>query len=98
MGPSPLVITASTENDGTVLAARTSKRVLQAVANTLHEDGPSVVSALKLQSGWGDIVNVRIHTPLSLRQREELAPFQAAIEQALADQRHRVEIIWESFG
>jgi hypothetical protein len=98
MGPSPLVRAAPTENHGVVLAAGTSKRVFQAVANTLREDGQSLVSALKLRSGWGDVVYVRVHTPLSFSQREELASLQAAIEEALGGQRHRVEIIWESFG
>jgi hypothetical protein len=98
MGLSPLVITVPRANDRAMVAAGTSKRVFQAVANALHEDGPSLVSALKLRSGWGDVVDVRIHTPLSLRQREELAPVETAIDEALVGRRHRVEIVWESFG
>jgi hypothetical protein len=97
-GSSAREITTPPGSDRAELAGGTTKRVFQAVANALHEDSRSVISALKLRRGWGDVVNVRIHTPLSLQQREELVPFQAAIEEALGGQRHRVEIVWESFG
>ena len=97
-GPSPLVITVPPHHDGEVLASGIAKQVFHALADALPDDGWSLISSLKLRRGWGDIVEVRIHTPLSLRQREEMASLKLAIEDALDGQRHRVEIVWDSFG
>jgi hypothetical protein len=97
-GPIPLTETTRTAHDSAVLRSGTTKRVFHALANAVPEDGWSAISALNLRRGWGNVVDVRVHTPLSLGQREEMAPLQLAIEVALAEYRHRVEIIWESFG
>lgn len=81
-----------------MLASATTKRVFRSVADALGDDGWSVISAVKMRQGWGDIVHVRIHTPLSIGRRGQLGRVQTAIEEALAGQRHRVEVVWESFG
>ena len=81
-----------------MLGSRTAKGVFHALALALPEEGMNMISAVKLRYGWGGVIDVRVHTPLSSRQREELVPVQMAMEEALDGQRHRVEIIWESLG
>jgi hypothetical protein len=84
---------------GSVVASETTKRVLHALANCLSEDGSSAVSGLRILDGWGHIVLVRIHTPLSwTAQQEVVVRLKEAVEEALDEQRHRVEIVWDSAG
>jgi hypothetical protein len=74
---------------GSVVASETTERVLHALANFLSEDGSSVVSGLRILDGWGHIVLV--HHEVVVRLKE-------AVEEALEEQRHRVEIVWDSGG
>jgi hypothetical protein len=79
-----------------VVPSITTKRLFGTLAHSLSEEGASPISALSLQQGWGDIVLVRIHTPLSCEDRWALAPFTDAVKETLDGQRHRIEIVWDS--
>jgi hypothetical protein len=84
---------------GSVVTSETTKRVLHTLACCLSEDGSSLVSGLRILDGWGHIVLVRIHTPLSWTAHQEVVVrLKEAVEEALEDQRHRVEIVWDSGG
>jgi RNA binding exosome subunit len=80
-----------------VVASETTKRVLEALADVLPEDGTSPVKALRIHDGWGNMVFVAIHTALSRSSDHELGNrMRESVERVLAGQRHRVELIWES--
>ena len=73
-----------------------AKRLLLAIAEALPEHGPSHVRSIEFRHGWGDILNVRLHTPLAPTPegRSIAAQLKAAVSDVLADQRHAVEIVW----
>jgi divalent metal cation (Fe/Co/Zn/Cd) transporter len=80
-----------------MVASETTKRVLEALADALPEEGTSPVKSLRIHDGWGNMVFVAIHTALSRSSDHELGNrIKDSVEGALGGQRHRVEIIWES--
>lgn len=80
-----------------MVASETTKRILLALANVLPEDGTSPIRSLRIHDGWGDMVVVAIHTHLSRASAHDLGTqLRESVEGALADRRHRVEIVWDS--
>ena len=77
-----------------------TKRVLTAVPQVLPDEGPDHLTRLDIRRGWGDVLNVRIHTTMSRSTagREFAAKLREAIDDALGDERHAVEIVWGAIG
>ena len=77
-----------------------TRRVLAAVAQVLPDDGQNHLTRLDIHHGWGDTLNVRLHTtmPQSAIGREFGVKLREAVDGALIDQRHTVEIVWDALG
>ncbi|MDA8310477.1 MAG: hypothetical protein M0Z46_07665 [Actinomycetota bacterium] len=81
-----------------VVAAATTRRVLEALAQALPEDGEDLVTRVDIRNGWAGAVHVRVHSLLSRAAGEELGE---RVRRAVADavsSRHTVEIVWSSAG
>jgi len=76
-----------------MLSADTTKRVLAAILHSLPDEGPGLLAKLEIRHGWGDVVHVRLS--LGPTTRELPAHLRLAVESALGDLRHRVEVEWE---
>ena len=82
-----------------MVASETTKQILHALANAIPRDGTSPVRSVRIHDRWGDMVFVAIHTHLSRQGAHELGKqLRESVEGALADRRHRVEIVWDSPG
>jgi hypothetical protein len=77
-----------------------TKRVVSAIAQVLPDDGRDYLTKLDIRRGWGNVLNVRLHTtlPPSEAGRELGDQLRAAIAEALQDERHHVEIVWGTTG
>ena len=77
-----------------------TKRVLTAIAKVLPDDGHNYFTKLEIRRGWGNILNVQLHTtmPHSEAGREFGDKLRLAISEALGDERHHVEIVWGAGG
>jgi hypothetical protein len=77
-----------------------TKRVLAAIAEVLPDDGHNYLTKLEIRHGWGDILNVQLHTtmPRSETGRQFGDQLRDAIGNALGDERHHVEIVWGAGG
>jgi hypothetical protein len=73
-----------------------TKRVFSAIAQVLPDDGRAYVTKLDIRRGWGNVLNVQLHTtlPYSEAGRELGDELRASIAEALGDERHHVEIVW----
>ena len=77
-----------------------TKRVLSAIAQVLPDDGHHYLTKVDIRRGWGDILNVQLHTtmPRTESGREFGQKLREAIDEALRDERHFVEIVWGATG
>jgi hypothetical protein len=77
-----------------------TRRVLAALAQVLPDDGCNHLTRLDFHHGWGDTLNVRLHTtmPPSEIGRELGAKLREAVDNALIGQRHTVDIVWDALG
>ena len=87
-------------DNGAVVTTHLARRVLQALAAALPDEGNDVLTGVEIRDSWGSAVLVRIHTlhdrsPDGLMLANDL---RAAAEEALEGHRHRVEIAWGSLG
>ena len=73
-----------------------TKRVLSAIAEVLPDDGHNYLTKVDIRRGWGDVLNVQLHAtmPRTEDERELGEKLRAAIDEALRDERHLVEIVW----
>ena len=81
-----------------MVAAVTTREVLEAVARAIPEVGEDVVTRVEIRSGWAGAVHVRVHTLLS---RETAAAFGHGLRKEVdkvVHARHTVEIVWASAG
>jgi hypothetical protein len=77
-----------------------TKRVLSAIAQVLPDDGRDYLTKVDIRRGWGDVLNVQLHTamPCSEVGRELGEKLRDAVGEALRDERHVVEIVWGARG
>jgi hypothetical protein len=83
-----------------------TKRVFSAITQVLPDDddgdgdgdGDAYLTRVDIRRGWGNVLNVRLHTttPHTEAGREFGEKLRGAIEHALGDERHLVEIVWGS--
>lgn len=81
-----------------VVAAETTRQVLEALARAIPEKGEDLVTRVEIRSGWAGAVHVRVHSLLPRAAGEELAD---RVRRSIADavpSRHTVEIVWASAG
>jgi RNA binding exosome subunit len=73
-----------------------TKRVLSAIAQVLPDDGHNYLTKVDIRRGWGDVLNVQLHTTMSRTEggRALGEKLRDAIDEALRDERHVVEIVW----
>jgi RNA binding exosome subunit len=73
-----------------------TKRVLSAIAQALPDDGHNFLTKLVIRRGWGNVLNIQLHTtmPQSEVGREFGEQLRDAIDEVLRDERHLVEIVW----
>lgn len=73
-----------------------TKRVLSAIAEVLPDDGHNYLTKVDIRRGWGDVLNVQLHTTMPRTEggRELGEKLRDAIDKALRDERHLVEIVW----
>jgi hypothetical protein len=73
-----------------------TKRVFEAIAQVLPDDGHNYLTKVDVRRGWGDILNVRLHTTMPRNEggRELGERLRSAIGEALGDERHFVEMVW----
>jgi hypothetical protein len=71
------------------------KRVLFAIAELLPDGDQSYLTKVDISRGWGDVVNIRLHTalPHSETRRGFTEKVRNAMSEILEDERHRVEIV-----
>jgi len=74
-----------------------TKKVLAAIAEVLPDNGHHHISRLDVRRGWGDILNIRLHATTADGEGLE-ARLREAIEKAVGDQRHSIEIVWSPPG
>lgn len=75
-----------------------TRRVLDALARAMPQDGEDLVTRVDIRSGWAGAVHVRIHTLLPRLGGEELGDrIRRAVEEAVPT-RNTVEIVWGSAG
>lgn len=77
---------------------QTTKRLLIALAHALPDEGSSHLTGFNLHTGWGDILNVRLHTAMQRTSvgMEFGTELRQAVSEVLGQQRHAVEIVWDS--
>lgn len=77
-----------------------TKRVLSAIAQVVPDDGQTHLTRIDIRPGWGNILNVRLHTPMarSAAGQEFGAKVREAVDHALGDERHSVEIVWDAIA
>ena len=75
-----------------------TKSVFAALAGVMPDDDHNYLTRAEIRHGWGNILNIRLHTtiPRSAEGREFGDRLRGAIDDALGDQRHSVEIVWEA--
>jgi hypothetical protein len=75
-----------------------TKRVFSAIAQVLPDDGCHYLTKVAIRRGWGDVLNVQLHTtmPRTETGRALGERIRDAIDEALRDERHFVEIVWEA--
>jgi hypothetical protein len=73
-----------------------TKRILSAIAEVLPDDGHHYLTEVDIRPGWGDVLNVHLHTtmPHTEAGREFGKKLRDAIAEALEGERHFVEIVW----
>ncbi|MGP0031507.1 MAG: hypothetical protein ACLPVF_13495 [Acidimicrobiales bacterium] len=73
-----------------------AKNLLIALAQSLPDEGPSPLSGVHMQRGWGDVVNVRLHTTVAPTPDGRVigVELSQAVSRALQGQRHAVDIVW----
>jgi hypothetical protein len=72
-----------------------TKRILEAIAEVLPDDGHHHISRLDVRRGWGNILNIRIHATTTAGEGLKVK-LREAIEKAVGDQRHSIEIVWNT--
>jgi len=103
-GLCPLLIPGHGADNLAVGEAHVSKRVLQAIAEAHPEDGSFAVRRVDISRGWGNLVNVTIHTepdrswtlydgPEAPSRRGHARAVREAVERALAPERCRVSLL-----
>ena len=72
-----------------------TKRILSAIAQVLPDDGHTYLTEVEIRRGWGDVLNVQLHTtmPRTEAGREFGNKLRGAIDEALEGERHFVEIV-----
>ena len=77
-----------------------TRRVLAAVAEVLPDDGCNHLARLDIRHGWGNTLNVRLYTTMHQSEfgREFGTKLREAVADALEDERHTVEIVWDSLA
>jgi hypothetical protein len=77
-----------------------TKRLFSAIAQALPDDGRDYLTKLVIRRGWGNVLNVQLHTtlPRSEAGRELGDQLRAAIAEVLGEERHHVEIVWGASG
>jgi hypothetical protein len=77
-------------------SAPMTKRILSAIAEVLPDDGHHYLTEVDIRPGWGDVLNVHLHTtmPHTEAGREFGKKLRDAIAEALEGERHFVEIVW----
>jgi hypothetical protein len=73
-----------------------TKRILSAIAQVLPDDDQNYLTKIDIRRGWGDVLNVRLHTTMPRTEygREFGQRLREAIGEALGEERHLVEIVW----
>ncbi len=73
-----------------------TKSVLSAIAGVLPDDNHNYVTKFEIGRGWGNVLNIRLQTTISSPDagRELGDRLRHALGEALADERHHVEIVW----
>ncbi len=77
-----------------------TKRVLSAIAQVLPDDGHHYLTKVDVRRGWGDVLNVQLYTTMPRTEdgRGIGEKLRDAIDEALRDERHFVEIVWGGSG
>ena len=80
--------------------AEEMKRALTAIAEGLPDLDHNYLTKVDISRGWGDILNVRLHTtlPHSEAWRGFGDQVRSALDETLADERHHVEIVSSARG
>jgi hypothetical protein len=73
-----------------------TRRVLSAIAQVLPDDDHHYLTKVDIRRGWGDVLNVRLHTTMTRTEggRELGQKLRDAVGEALEHERHLVEIVW----
>ncbi len=95
-GPLPLAVAGAARHPRDVVAASEGKQVLQAVAESLPDDGENVLTKLEVYEGWGDILVVRLHVSDRAGDRGLAKRARELVADAVGERRHQVEIVWYS--
>jgi len=87
------------EDASEVVTPALSKRILQALADALPEDGPNnLMSRIELRRGWGDAINIDIYPgtdPQAATGRRQIEQgLRASVDRALGPQRHSLQVHW----
>jgi hypothetical protein len=75
------------------------RRVLDALGRVLPEEGYGHnLTGLDIRQGWGNMLKIRLYTPLSqATDGEEFgARVRRVVDDALGAERHVVEIVWDA--
>jgi hypothetical protein len=74
------------------------RRVLDALGQVLPEEGYGHLTGLDIRKGWGNVLKIRLYTPLSqTKDGEEFgARVRRVVDDALGAERHVVEIVWDA--
>jgi hypothetical protein len=80
-----------------MVASDITRRVLTGLASVLPQEGRNLITRIDISRAWGDAIQVKIYAGASLEHEPvELRPiFKKAVDDALGQQRHLVEIVWD---
>ena len=72
-------------------------RRVDALGQVLPEEGYGHLTGLDIRKGWGNMLKIRLCTPLSqAKDGEEFgARVRRVVDDALGAERHVVEIVWD---
>ncbi len=73
-----------------------TKRVLSSIAEVLPDDGHNYLTKVDIRRGWGDVLNVQVHTTMTRAEGGRVLgeKLRDAVHEALRDERHFVQIVW----
>jgi hypothetical protein len=80
--------------------AGVTKCALSVIAEVLPDDGHGHLTKIDIRRGWGNVLNIRLHTTMPRTEAGQRFGDQLrnAMSQALGDERLSVEIVWGAVG